>query len=135
MNPSKVNWITTDLIEKINARNLMKKKLDKDGGNSHQWKRWTKYRNQLNKEIKNAKKKSLKDKINKQVHDSKCLWDGVKEHLGWKSSLAPEMLVKESGETVQCPTEMSEEIQQAFQCKLKSVERELRAPTGNFLYL
>ena len=41
------------------------------------------------------------------------LWDSVKSFLGWKTGGAPETIVKNSGEVLQNPIEVAEEIKSA----------------------
>ena len=102
----RVNWMTNDLLERIERRNTLRSKLDKEGGSSEQWRRWKTLRNKVNKDIKTAKRDHMKSKLENNMESSKTLWDGVKEYLGWKSSGAPELLVKETGEVVQSPLEL-----------------------------
>ena len=40
IDPSKINWMTDDLKKRIEARNILKKKLDREGGNTKQWREW-----------------------------------------------------------------------------------------------
>ena len=131
--PNEMEWITEELKKKIEARNSLKSQLEKNGGNSNQWKGWKQFRNKVNKEIKHAKREHMKVKISRRLENSKSMWDGVKNFLGWRSEGAPDILVNKKGEVLQSPDKISEEIQDAFQSKLNEVQQCLGDPAGNYL--
>ena len=102
VDPQKVNWLSDDLKEKIAARNEMRRKLDKYGGDNGQWRKWKSLRNKVNKEIKNAKMEFMKKRIQHKMENSKTLWEGVKSFLGWKGGGSPDIVV-DNGVKVSMP--------------------------------
>ena len=82
--------------------------------------------------VKNAKKEFMKKNIQHKMNSSKDLWKGVKEHLGWKNSGAPQVLEKD-GEQITDAKLMANAIQDAFQSKLNEIETNLGPQFGNYL--
>ena len=82
-----MNWLTEKLKEEIDLRNKMKKHLDKYGGSNAEWRKWKRFRNKVNKDLKNAKRDFLKAGLQHSLENAKTLWNGVKNHLGWKSGV------------------------------------------------
>ena len=74
--------MTEELLLKIDSRNLLKKKLDRDGGSDKQWKEWKVLRNKVNRELKAAKREYLNKNLQNQMKESSNPWKCVKNHLG-----------------------------------------------------
>ena len=79
------------------------------------------------------KRDYFEKKLKHKVDNSKCLWEGVKSFLGWKTGGAPDLIISGKGEALQEPQEMANEIQNSFQQKSKEVEQSLGKPYGNYL--
>ena len=94
---------------------------------------WKSLRNKIIKELKNAKREYLKTRVQHKLENSKTLWNGVKDFLGWNTGGSPELIVKDTGEVLQSPENISDAIKDAFELKLKNVEESLGPPAVNYL--
>ena len=48
------------------------------------------------------------------MDNSKTLWDGVKNYLGWNKSGAPEIIIDDKGAAMQDPGKIAQAIQMGF---------------------
>ena len=103
------------------------------GGSSGDWKKWRTLRNQINKELKQAKKRFLQKRLEHKIGNSSSPWEGVKSYLGWKCGGSPDLIITSKGEATQEPPKVADEIQKAFKGKLSEVEESLGRPSGNYL--
>ena len=94
----------------------------------------------MSKELRRTKKVSAHRGLRDKTAHSKSMWQGVKAHLGWESTGAPERLKSQaeklSGTTIKVieePEGICEEITQAFEAKAKKVKESIGKTTGNYL--
>ena len=125
IDPNRMDWITKELTDKINARNNIKKNLMQRGGSSEERKKWRTLMNQINKEVKQANAKLLQKRLEHKTGNSGSHWEGVKAYLGWKSGGSPDLIVTTKGEATQEPHKVANEIQEAFKGKVSEVEQSL----------
>ena len=129
---TKALWLTTELKSRIKARNILRDKLDKRGGTNEDWSGWKRFRNKLNKDLKNARLDYLKKGLSNNMENSKTMWDGVKRYLHWDRKGGPDTLV-DKGEVLRKPEERAEAISNALSDKLKLVKDKLGQFSGNYL--
>ena len=133
------NWITPELKQGMkDSRDLQRQfRLTENRTDGEAWK--TK-RRQVSKELRKAKRVSAHRGLKDKTSHSKSMWQGVRAHLGWESTGAPERLKSQvenpSGNTIKIieePAGICEEITQAFEAKAKKVKESIGKTGGNYL--
>lgn len=93
------NWITQGLIRAIQTRNKMHKKLLKQPNNNELKECYTRYRNTLNKLLKETKINYYRDKLDQSKGNARKTWNTINEILdlkkkSLKNDIDPEVLNK-----------------------------------------
>lgn len=78
----KSEWITPGLLKSVNRKNSLYKEMMKNQGNVELRQQYTKYRNTLQKLIRNAKRQYMSKNIKRNTSKTKTLWSYVDDLCG-----------------------------------------------------
>ena len=78
------SWMSSDILDNIRERDSLLAKFNKNNHMTEYYDEYRKMRNKVQREIKHAKQHYLVNKIDDNKHDSKKLWQNLKE-LGYQN--------------------------------------------------
>ena len=110
---SKSPWITTVLKKRMNFRDRLKKKAIKTGDPSV-WNQFRKTKNQVNREIKSAKKAYYKSAFNSCAKDQRKTWKTVNELTSRKSNKTVINEIQYQGQKSKSQVDVSELLNTFF---------------------
>ena len=111
--PTKSPWITTILKKRMNVRDRLKKKAIKTE-NTSIWNQFRKLKNQVNQEIKSAKKAYYNNAFNNCAGDQRKTWKTINELTSRKSNKTVIYEIQYQGQKTNSQAEVSELLNTFF---------------------
>ena len=127
---SKVPWITNKVKCLITTRNKLKRKaiITK----SFDWSNYKKIRNQVNVDLRNAKKNYYSSKIADQKHNPKKAWKSINELIGKQNKQSKVNEIKLGENILNNPRDISEGFNNYFSNIGPDLASQIQTSTSNF---
>ena len=127
----KPKWLTQQLELKMRSRAKLRKKA-KSTKKMEDEMTARRVRNEVTREVKNAKREHLRKNLENLDKNSPDSWAAVGEHLGWRKPLAPTMLVQD-GVVKSTGQDMAEAMIEQYRRKEEEVNRALGPARDDYL--